>query len=59
VAAIAAIRPAARHELLATKAEGSRSAVSRSDVNIYFVDKHGSLQSSVFGRQSGVGSLSR
>ena len=59
VAAVAAIGAAAWHELLATKAEGSRSAVSRSDVDIYFVDKHGSRQSSVFCRQSGVGSLSR
>jgi hypothetical protein len=40
VAAVAAVRPAARHELLAAEAEGPLAAVPGRDVDFYFVYKH-------------------
>ena len=40
LAAVAAIRPAARDELLAAEAERAAAAVSGRDVNVDFVDEH-------------------
>jgi hypothetical protein len=40
LAAVPAIRTAARDELLATEAEGSRAAVTGGNVDLYFVDEH-------------------
>ncbi len=50
VAAVAAIRAAARNELLAAETQCAASAVPGSDLDIYFIDKH----RSVFGLQSTV-----
>ena len=39
-AAVAAVRAAARHELLAPEAHGAAAAVAGGDMDIDFVDKH-------------------
>ena len=50
-AAVAAVRAAARDELLAAEAHRATAAVARGDVDVYFVDEHRiSRQSSVVNR---------
>ena len=43
VAAVAAARPAARHELLAPERQAPPAAVARGDVNVDLVDEHRNL----------------
>ena len=43
VAAVAAVGPAARDELLAPEAHGAASAVARRDLDVYFVNEHGGV----------------
>ena len=52
VPAIAAVGTAARDEFLPAETHGAGPAVTRGHVDVYFVDKQISLQSSVDGRQS-------
>ena len=56
MAAVAAVGAAARDELLAAEAQGAAAAVAGGDVDVDFVDKHVSRQSSVGSRSVSVGS---
>ena len=48
--AVAAVRTSARDELFAAEAHGAAAAVTRGDVDVYFVDKQISRQPIAAGR---------
>ena len=59
VTAVAAIRAAARHELLAPEAHGAAAAVAGGDMDVYFVDERRHGRSSVDSHSPPVGLCSR